>query len=519
MKLLTFLKPITLMMAVGFLSFFAACSSDDEGPDPTFDAPVISISGDNTALFKPGETISITFAIEAEAGAESLVVNFGGGFLDEVTLDPEATSVTYSGQSVPLDVEEGDLLAYDFILKDLAGQESSPVTFTADVALYDQIEVGSATLFDVDIPTDGIIEGVNYKFVTGRNYFVSNTMDFQEGTVFTIQEGVHVYTDPEAEFAVDIIIRPGAEANIQGTATNPVVFTTANVLSGEPAPGDWGWLNIRGNGPGTNSGIIRYVRIEYAGSRAFRLQDVGNGTTISHVQVFKAAGEGIMPTEGDVNMKYLVATNCEGGGFRIGDTYSGQLQFLLALLTERFADNEELIVREEASPVISNVTLIGPGTDADNTAGMRFRAASSAKVYNSIIAEFPRRGLRLNDNVEVTDLNGPTVFAYSFIFNVPTDPYRDDSGNGNPFQGIMDNGDLVNPFFNNILGFDNGDPILDVIDGIGIEDYLPDSEQISAFDPSGLGAFFAPASYVGAFKDGSDDWTSGWVKNPDGTIR
>jgi len=89
----------------------------------------------------------------------------------------------------------------------------------------------------------------------------------------------------------------GAKIDAQGTATNPIIFTSARA-SGTRRPGDWGGIIIIGNGVinrtgatiltegaaagqaenyagGTdnndNSGILRYVRIEFAGF------DVSNG--------------------------------------------------------------------------------------------------------------------------------------------------------------------------------------------------------------------------------------------------
>src|SRR5690606_5269624 len=93
----------------------------------------------------------------------------------------------------------------------------------------------------------------------------------------------------------------------------------------------------------------------------------------------------------------------------------------------------------------------------DNTHGMRLRSSSAAKIYNSLVAFYPRRGVRLNDQVETVDINGPTVLAYSYVFQVPSQTYRDDrSGGTNPFQGFYSDGLASNPYFNNILFSSSG---------------------------------------------------------------
>jgi hypothetical protein len=509
------------MKILGFLclSVFIMISCKDE-EQPVFGIPELSIQGDDIIEVERGESINVTFNLNAEGGNKELVVYRGGGVLEVISLNPTASSFTYSNQSVPADATEGQEFEYQFELVNTQNLPSNRVTLTVSTLAYPSITVGGETLFNITIPEDGLIEE-DYLLVSGRKYYVERSMDFQSGTGLTIQEGVEVYLKAGNVPATDIIIREGAQANITGTAQNPVVFTSERSLTDNAQAGDWGWFNIRGNGTGTNSGTVEYLRLEYGGIRNFRLQNVGNGTTIRYVQVFNSAGEGIMATDGDVDMSYLVATNARAGGFRIGDSFSGSIQFGIAILSETFGDNSEVDIRETSSAVLSNFTILGPGSTASNTSGLRMRGASQGKVFNSIIASFPRRGIRLNDNVQITDINGPTVFAYSYIFDVPLDPYRDDTQNGNPFRGFVDpDGVFQNPFFNNVTALEGNTATLSTIDGIGPGIFVPAAPQVSAFNPSTLtGLGLASAAFVGAIENAANDWTRGWVKNPDGTIR
>lgn len=503
------------------LAMVIAWGCADEEDEPVFGTPELSIQGSDRLEVQRGEAISVTFDLNAEGGNKELVVYRSGGVLEVIPLEPSASTYTYSSQSVPADAMEGEAFEFEFELVNTQDRASGRVGLTVVALAYPAITIGGETLYEVDVPEDGIVEE-DILFVTGRKYFVRGTMDFQPGNSLTIQEGVEVYLAAGNSPLTDIIIREGAQVNISGTASNPVVFSSERSLSGEAESGDWGWFNIRGEGNGSNSGSVTYLRMEYGGVRNFRLQNVGNGTTINHVQVYKTSGEGIMPTGGDVNMSYLVAIDCAGGGFRIGDDYEGFIQFGIAGLSERLGDNSEVEIRETSTATLANFTIIGPGSDASNTSGLRLRAASEGKVYNTIIAAFPRRGLRLNDEVQVTDLNGPTVFAHSFIFDVPTDPYRDDTDNGNPFMGFVDeDGEFQNPFFNNVEGFDeSGNPVLTEIEGIGSGSFVPSAAQESEFDPSSIsGSGFSPAAFVGAVENSSGDWTRGWVRGFDGSIR
>lgn len=494
--------------------------SCEKKEDPIFSNPEISIEGDDLIEVKRGTAFDVVLKLNAEGGNQELLVYKNGGLLESVPLSSEASSYTYSNQSIPEDAVEGEEFEYEFSLVNTQNVESEKVRLTISTLAYDPIDVGGHKLYELDVPEDGIVEE-NYKLVKGRNYYIPSTMKFQDGTSFTIEEGVKVYLKSDAEPSVDIVLYEGSNVEIAGTAVNPVVFTSENELTGSGGvPGDWGVFNIKGDGVGTNSGSIHYLRLEFGGDRNFRLQNVGSGSDIDHVQVFKAAGVGIMPTDGDVNLKYIIATDCTGGGYRLGDEFSGNMQFGISHISETFGDNVEVQIRETASPVLSNFTIIGPGEESDNTTGIRMRTSSSGKIYNTIIAEFPRRGLRLNDAVIVTDLDGPTVFAYSYIFHVGKDPYRDDTENGNLFQGyIDDDGVFQNPFYNNVTGLDDkGDPVLVAISGISPDSLIPDDKQVSDFDPALIDDFFSAAPYVGAIADASDLWPLNWAKKPDGTL-
>ena len=126
----------------------------------------------------------------------------------------------------------------------------------------------------------------------------------------TIQPGTVVFGDTGAA----LVIARGAKIFAMGSASSPIVFTS-NKPVGQRHSGDWGGILILGNAPSNkvnplieggiiggsyggndasdNSGIFRYVRIEFGGYR-FQLNNevngltmggVGTGTEVHHVQV------------------------------------------------------------------------------------------------------------------------------------------------------------------------------------------------------------------------------------------
>lgn len=488
-----------LLLGVLLTTALIGVSCGEEGPQ--YKTPQISVVGDDIIDLKPGNTVDIKLQLNGDGGAKSVVVMKNGGFLKEFTVLPTSTEFIYTTDPLEGGLGEGDEVSYGFILTNKDKVDSPEAPFTIKVALYDKITVGSSDLYNLAIGTDGVVpSGTETKLIKGRNYYVPYYLTFEPGAKLTIEEGVQVYMNADADPAALPGIDIQGEADIVGTADAPVVFTSSNVLKADknPAVGDWADFKITGSGASSNNGTIKYIRVEYGGNRMFRLVNVGSATAISHIQAFKSSGEGVMITDGNVNLKYIVATDCEGGSYRLGDAYQGQMQFVVSVNSQFFKDNDDLAIREDAKPVIANATVLGAGADlTSNTHGMRFRANAAPKVYNSIIAEFPRRGLRAGDNVTITDMNGAAVFAYSHIFKVKSDPYRD----------------LAKSF---ATGFNNSDV---EIPGIGVGAFVPSAEQASTFNPNSLGAFFESAPFVGAVKNAAGDWTKGWVKNPDGTVR
>ncbi|HUC80541.1 MAG TPA: hypothetical protein VMR70_06470, partial [Flavisolibacter sp.] len=243
----------------------------------------------------------------------------------------------------------------------------------------------------------------------------------------------------------------GAKINAKGSATEPIVFTSA---SQNPQSGDWGGIvicgkaavntsfngkqglfqvegevdNAQGDGlagygdltPATpvnddNSGVLSYVRIEYAGYafqpdkevNSLTMAAVGSGTTIDHIQVTYAKDDAYEWFGGTVNCKYLIAWKTQDDDFDTDNGYSGKVQYGLVIRDSVIAD----ISRSEAfesdnnaagstvtpktSPIFSNITAIGPRATTSNIGNNLFRGAAHIRrntgisIFNSIIIGWP----------------------------------------------------------------------------------------------------------------------------------
>jgi len=140
-------------------------------------------------------------------------------------------------------------------------------------------------------------------------YTLTNTFSVESGATLTIPAGTTITAAVQSgsETNTYIVIQKGAQINVQGTAANPVIMTSAN-----DSAGDWGGLVIAGDATTTegtdaiaeigqiryggsndtdNSGSINYLIIKNAGAQinaesqynGLTLYAVGSGTTISNV--------------------------------------------------------------------------------------------------------------------------------------------------------------------------------------------------------------------------------------------
>jgi len=279
-------------------------------------------------------------------------------------------------------------------------------------------------------------------------YFVDSTYNL------TIQPGTVILGDTVAT----LIIYRGATITANGTANAPIVFTSLKP-AGSRQPGDWGGVIILGNAPtnqsaplieggiipgsyggnnaADNSGIFRYVRIEYPGYR-FQLNNevngltmggVGRGTQIDHIQVSYSNDDSYEWFGGTVDAKYLVAIGGVDDEFDTDYGYQGRVQYGFGMKdpntwdptgeTNGFeSDNEgsASVKTPRTFAHFSNITLVGEkrvDTVASRVGnkfqyGMLLRKGSQFSIYNSIVMGWPG-GLTLRDAQSINAAFGDTL--------------------------------------------------------------------------------------------------------------
>jgi len=331
-------------------------------------------------------------------------------------------------------------------------------------------------------------------------------------------------------------IQPGAKINANGTANAPIVLTG---IDGE-GPAEWGGLTINGRAPintcdnpgqctaegegesGTyggddpldSSGVLRYVRVQYAGFRfldtnelnGIAFQGVGSGTVIENIQVHANEDDGVEFFGGTANARNVVLTDIRDDSLDWTEGWRGRIQNLL-VVQDRDFDAVEVADRgieadnlegnndntPRAKPWIANATFAG----RPETTGATFRRGTGVNLTNVIFDGF-ENCIDLDDEATFQNaIDNPTdLTVQNTIVNCATNFVEED-------------GDLftVESWFNSFTGNMETDPDLE-------DDIFPDDDAsyLSGFpiDFTIFDSFFQNQDYIGAFGPGQA-WTAGWT--------
>lgn len=400
-------------------------------------------------------------------------------------------------------------------------------------------EPDSPNLTDPEVTYKGNVAYSNGILFNEGKELGNGTQNFHFTGDVTLEKGVYtlkgwVYVDAGAKLRIpagtvikgdkrtmaSLIVEPGGYVEMNGTKDAPVVMTSAQA-PGQRRPGDWGGLIICGKarnnqqtmqiegGPTTihggdndndNSGIYRYVRIEFAGYPF----DTDNG-------------------------------------------FSGNVEYCLSVRDPRIADTSQSNGFEsdnnasgaETAPFtsahFSHVTFIGPKTAKNGD----FRNSSDYITAGNL---FPDNGSKLGKFQSAmqirrgSKLNVANTLAVGYPIGLIIDGEKGNTVN------YAQSGDfkLENIIFAgmDVIGSDKNKVYEDyfIDQAAGTEDrnrlsfshtfFLSEPSNktmtesgLNLTDPAGLGQNYCPSSmlsdgnggYIGAFKDASDNWMNGWT--------
>lgn len=403
----------------------------------------------------------------------------------------------------------------------------------------------------------------NTRWTADKKYLLKGFVRVKAGATLTIDPGTIILGDKQTTGT--LVVEKDAKINAEGTAARPIVFTSSQA-KGSRSYGDWGGIVILGNAPtnkptttviegvpnapygGTNandnSGILRYVRIEFGGVaitpnneiNGLTLGGVGSGTKIEYVQVSYCGDDSFEWFGGNVNAKYLIAHRGWDDDFDTDFGFSGNVQYGLVVRDPNIADqsqsngfesdndNPATETTPRTSSTFSNITLVGPldrgvaNIKAEYGRAAHLRRNTRQAIFNSVFSGYPV-GIHVDGTITQADaLAGNLTVENTTLAAMTTNIGNYAASNGvinitPAAQNIQDwftvtaknNATVANLSGVGISSVNMANPMTTLLPAAG----SPLLTGASFTNPRVNNASFDKVTFRGAF--GTTNWTTGWA--------
>lgn len=450
------------------------------------------------------------------------------------------------GLAPAINIADLDTGNYQLVLdlREASGQR------TVTASYFNFVVVDSVVTLQGNVTTDTTWTSNNAYFLNDIAVFV------MAGATLTIEPGTYVIGTGENSA---LVVARGAKIIADGTKARPIVMTSANAV-GDRNRGDWGGLILNGNAPintgeqdgegntglfgGTDpndsSGVLRYVRVEFAGIEfspdnelnGIAFQGVGAGTVVDYIQVHFNLDDSVEFFGGTTQAKHLYLTGNADDTLDWVLGWQGKVQFACGI--QRGDDADQGIeadnlegannLEPRSNPTIYNGTFLGDPTNdfgSESDYGALLREGTAGTLRNLIIANFKEEAVNVDHDATVTQANsGALSFRNSLFFNNCTAPGDSSlcSGPNGGDQFALDT-DLPG-------GFTTRDWILGeatnrIMDPLLRDTYFFAPDLRPALNSPALNknfvvqppddGFFEPVDYIGCMSP-VDDWSQGWTQ-------
>lgn len=297
------------------------------------------------------------------------------------------------------------------------------------------------------VPVEGEITGnitANRTLAFG-NYTLKGLVKIQSGVTLTIEAG-STFTADQADGEDGLVVLNGGKLIAIGTAEQPIVFTAKNKIGGQ-----WAGIIMYGDAPIVNSataqtpqtatsedgqslsyggtnvahngGILKFVRVEYAGlvfnnntreHNGFSFYSVGSGTTLENLVSYKGNDDGFEFYGGTVSAKNLISYGNADDSFDWQDGWRGQENtnwFAYQTGVANYAmEIESKGVDNAFFPRATNITLKrAAGTSTESPAekqydAIQFKSQGNGDFSNIVIDGFASVETGFGAAVQIRDL-------------------------------------------------------------------------------------------------------------------
>ena len=303
----------------------------------------------------------------------------------------------------------------------------------------------------------------NVTWTKDNEYTLAGRVVVPSGVTLTIEAGTVIKAFPGQEAnACALIVARGGKLMAEGTASEPIIFTTTadqitNTHTNYPGfanldesyKGYWGGVIVLGNAEisadaaqvqiegipasdtnglyggsdnADNSGVIRYVQIRHGGTllgddneiNGLTLGGVGTGTTIEYVEVLGNVDDGIECFGGSVNLSHALVWAQGDDAFDIDQSYSGTINNFMGIADAESDHGLEIDGPEGAMVgmfTMSNGTIKGYNDPAINGEYADFRKEATGTISNVYFYNFS-----CGSDFEIdgsTNTNGAAALTFS----------------------------------------------------------------------------------------------------------
>ena len=244
----------------------------------------------------------------------------------------------------------------------------------------------------------------------------------------------------------------------EGRPDAPIVMTCDEAV-GDRSEGCWGGLAILGQAPVTpgtgaavgivpttrgvyggkdpldSSGVLQYVRVEFAGAGSgagthrggIGFYGVGSGTLIDHVQSHASAGDGIQFFGGTANCMYCVSSGALVNGLEWAQGWQGTAQYLFVQLgpsngcgIEGDHSGLDATTMRRSFPKFYNLTVLGnqahPPTSGAHGGGIMLHGGSAVTAKNAIVTGFAAAAIEARDGSGSLFRDGTSSIANAILY-------------------------------------------------------------------------------------------------------
>ena len=320
-----------------------------------------------------------------------------------------------------------------------------------------------------------------------NTYLLLGDVFVTNNAILTIEPGTVIIGDYKTKGS--LTISRGSKIMAEGTPTDPIIFTSSRA---DKKQGDWGGVFILGSAPTnifgnvsalnfglktatndhisyggddceSNSGILKYVRVEFAGKKtkefgsfnAITFAGVGLGTTIQNIMVSYSEGNSFGIQGGDILLEKAVSYRSKKNDYDFN--YGAQCNIVNSLAIRSpyvsSADGSRCMyissydIKEEADPTkketfvnAENLTLVNVSKDlkGDISIGLVQEAIYvgpdvSATIQKSVISGF-KPAIILDANISINTQNLEKIkFTRTYFNNCKGNIFR---------KGYSNNDDL-----------------------------------------------------------------------------